>query len=203
MQTFLTAGCNPALVAPKMSSMKVTLRTANRMELRGVPQGRSIPFGVLVCFGIAVAAGFFVSIQWTNSRSVWAVVPPALIVVFMGAMMVVLVLLWMKRERVVLDHVSKVVEHETWSLLWGSRKSRAYPFESIHGVRVQRSLESQGGGKGFPVEVVKARLLISRPRRAIELDEVQSGNRAPVEAIAREVAEFLGVPLEMTGGEDE
>lgn len=183
--------------------MKVTLKTGDRMELRGIPQGRGLVFGFLICTGIAIVAGIFAYMGWVRGKSFWAGVGPAVGVVMMLFMMLALVLLSFQRERLVLDKVTKTVEHETWSLLIGTRKSKVYPFDKIAGVAVQRSLESPGGGRGFPIEVTKARLLISRPRRAIDLDEVQRGSVVPVEALALEVAEFLDKPLKALGSHEE
>lgn len=173
------------------------------MELRGVPQGRGLVFAFAVCIGIGVVAGLFAYIEWTRAKSAWGAAMPALGAVMMLFMLVGLVLLSCRRERLVLDRVTRTAEHETWSLMVGTRKSRSYPFDRIHGVAIQRSLQSPGGGRGFPVEVTTARLLIAKPRRAIDLDEAQSTSPAPVEALAAEVAEFLGMPLKVLGSHEE
>ncbi len=173
------------------------------MELRGIPQSRSLLFGVLVCTAIAIVAGLFAYFQWTRSKSIWPAIPPAIGVVMMVGMLSVLTLHSFKRERLVLDKVTKTAEHQTWSMLFGSRRSMTYPFDRIHSIAIQRSLESSGGGKGFPIRVTKARILISKPRRAIELDEVQSGSEGPVESLAKKVSEFLARPLERVGSHDD
>ena len=185
--------------------MKITLVSPSRMELTGTPQGRGLPFGMAVCLGIAVVAGLFVYHQWsTGSR--WGAVMPGLAGVFVLGIFSVLVLHSFRRERLVLDRTERRVEYSMWSLLWGSRKSRAYAYEKIYAVSVQKSLQAPGGGKGFPTTVHTARLLFTRPRRAIDLDEIQGGKPDEAVALAREVAGFLGVELkamDFTGEEDD
>lgn len=183
--------------------MRVVNRTGDRLELRGVPQGRSLVFGMVVCVAIAVVAGIFVWMALQRNKSVLAAVMPALGVLFMLGMLSVLVLASFRRERLVLDRVTKLAEHETWSLLFGSRKRHDYSFDRIAAVSIERTMQSPGGGRGFPTPVTRTRLLIDRPRRAIEMDEVQRGSDTPVEALAKEVADFLGCELRRIGSHDE
>ncbi len=188
---------------PNDCAVKVILKTGDRMELRGVPQGRGLVFAMSVCAGIAVVCGLFVAIGWTKKGPSAAAFVPGAGMVLMLLMLCVLVLLSFRRERLVFDKVTNTAEYETWNRLIGSRKVKSYPFDRIHGVAVERSLQAKGGGKGFPTQVTKARLLISRPRRAIDMDEVQSGSADPVEALAREVSEFLGCALTTMGSHEE
>jgi hypothetical protein len=185
--------------------MKITLVSPSRLELTGTPQGRGLAFGMAVCLGIAVVAGLFVYHQWSTG-SPWGAVMPGVGGVFMLGIFAVLVLHSFRRERLVLDRSERRVEYSTWSLLWGSRKTKAYAYEKIHAVSVQKTLQAPGGGKGFPTTVYKARLLFTRPRRAIDLDEIQGGKPDEAVALAREVAGFLGVEvkvMDFTGEEDD
>lgn len=186
--------------------MRITLETGDRLELRGTPQGRGLVFGFVCCTGILIVSLLFSYVLYSQSRSLTAALGPGIASVFMLFMMTCLFLLSLKRERLTLDKVTRTATYETWSLLVGTHKSKTHPFDRIHAVAVERSLESPGGGKGFPIEVTKARLLILGPRggrRAIDLDEVQSGNPQPVEVLAQQVATFLDKPLQALGSHDE
>ena len=106
------------------------------------------------------------------------------------------------------DRVRRVATHATWSVLLGGRKEVEYPFEKIAATSIERSMQSAGGGKrsGMPTKVIRVRLLITKPRRAILMDETQGGGRKTVdevEALAKEVAEFLGVEVKGMGRNEE
>lgn len=194
---------NPRPALPNDLTVKITFQTPDRIELRGIPQGRGLLFGILCCLAIMLVAAFFTYFELVKAKSPWAAVPPAIGVVFMLVLMGILILLSFKRERLILDKVTQTAEHETWSLLIGTRKTKSYPFDRLAGVAVEKSLQARGGGRGFAVQVTKARLLITKPRRAIDLDEVQSGNPEPVIALATEISQFLGTPLKALGSHDE
>lgn len=173
------------------------------MELRGIPQGRGLIFGMLICLAIGGVAAVFAYIEYTRHKSTVFAAIPACGSVFMLLMFLGLVLLSFKRERLILDKVTKTAEHQTWSLLIGTRKTKTYPFDKIHSVTVERTMQSSGGRRGFPTRVTKARLLITRPRRAIDMDEAQSSGHKTVEELAKTVADFLDKPFTNTGKHDD
>ena len=112
----------------------------------------------------------------------------------------------LRRESLTLDKVSRTATHATWSLLAGSRKEDAYRFDTIKAISVERSMQGSGGGRGFPTRVTRARLFVTKPRRAIQLDETQGGGKKTVEnleELARHVAEFLGAELRVMGKHDD
>ncbi len=183
--------------------MKIISNSGTRMELRGIPQGRTLIFGMVITLAIAAGAAAFAYIEWVRAKSPWGAAMPAVAVLFMLAMFLVLFLASFKRERLVLDKVTKTAEYQTWSLLIGTRKTNTYPFDRIHSVTVERTMQSSGGRRGFPTPVTKARLLITRPRRAIDMDVAQSSGHKTVEALAKEVADFLGKSLTNTGKHDD
>ncbi len=187
-----------------MVAMKIVARDNQRIVLEGVPQGRGLLFAALVCVGLAAGFALFTWYQWTVSQRLGPAIMPGIgtaFALFLGAAVAGFSL---KRERLVLDREARGGVHTTWSVLFGLPKQVAFSFDRIHAVAIQKTYESSGGGKGFPIRVTKARLLLVKPRRAIDLDEVQNASTGELEALARDVREFLGVPAEELGshGED-
>lgn len=186
--------------------MRITSETGDRLTLRGIPQGRRLVFGFLACIAILAVSLLFAYVLYSKSHSIRAAIGPLIGAGFMCFLLFCLILVSIRREQLTLDKVTRAATHETWSLLVGTRKSKSYHFDRIHAVAIERTLQAQGGGKGFPIQVTKARLLILGPRggrQAIDLDEVQSGIPAPVEVLAQQVATFLGKPLLPIGSHDE
>lgn len=176
------------------------------MELEGIPEGRGLLFAAFVSAGLAIVAGMFTFYIYIKSGSWTSAIMPGIGTAFGLFLFGFVFAMSLRRERLTLDKVIRTATHETWSLLAGSRKTVAYPFDKIKAASIERSLQSQGGGKGFPTEVTRARLLITKPRRAILLDETQGGGRKTVEeveALAKLVAEFVGVELRRMGKHDE
>ena len=183
--------------------MRVLQNDGSRLVLEGNPHARGMLLAFVVCVVMVTGTGWFTARAWTRSGSVWDVVGPAAglaISLFLSAAVIGFSL---RRERLTIDKVSKSVTHRTWSVVFGRARERAYPRERVHGVAVQRTMQSPGGGKGFPTRVTTARLLLTKPRKGIELDEVQGGDPAPVIALAGEVAAFLGVPVTELGGHED
>lgn len=112
----------------------------------------------------------------------------------------------LRRESLVLDKAVHTATHSTWSLLASSRKDVVYQFDTIKAISVERSMRASGGGRGFSTRVTRARLLITKPRHAILLDETQGGGKKTVESVeelAWTVAEFLGVEARTMGKFDD
>ena len=185
--------------------MKINSDSGDRLILRGIPQGRGLIFGFFVCLTILIVGLIFAYILHSKSNSIRAAIGPLIGAGFMSCILLCLILASLKRERLTLDKVTQTATHETWSLLFGTRKSKSYHFDRIHAVAIEKTLQAQGGGKGFPIQVTKARLLILGPRggrQAVDLDEAQSGGPAQVEALAQAVAQFLNIPLKSLGSHE-
>ena len=186
--------------------MKVTRHDEMILELEGVPQGRGLWFAAFVSAALAIVFGMFTLYIYVKSNSWTSAIMPGIGTAFGLFLFCFVFAMSLRRERLTIDKVTRTATHATWSLLAGSRKEVAYPFDTIKAASIERSLQSQGGGKGFPTEVTRARLLITKPRRAILMDETQGGGKRTVEevgALARIVAEFVGVEVrEMGRGEE-
>jgi len=187
--------------------MKITRREGMLMELEGVPEGRGLVLAWIVAGGLCVAFGMFTF--YTFMKSGWtSAIMPGIGTLFGLFLFCFVFAMSLRRERLTLDRVSRVATHATWSVLLGGRKEVEYPFEKIAATSIERSMQSSGGGKrgGMPTKVTRVRLLITKPRRAIQLDETQGGGKKTVEeveALAREVAEFLGVEVKGMGRHEE
>lgn len=185
--------------------MKITRRDDAILELEGVPEGRGLWFAAFVSAGLTIVAGMFAFYVYLNSGSWTSAIMPGIGAAFGLFLFCFVFAMALRRESLTLDKVTEKGTHATWSLLAGSRKEFVFPFEKIAATSVERSPQSRGGGKGFPTEVTRARMLITKPRRAILLDETQGGGRKTVEeveALAREVAVFVGVEIRTMGAQD-
>lgn len=183
--------------------MRVLQNDGSRLVLEGNPHARGMSLAFVVCVVMVTGTGWFTARGWTRSASVWDVIGPAAGLVFSVFLSVAVIGFSLRRERLTIDKVAKSATHRTWSVVFGRARERAYPMDRVHGVAVQRTMQSSGGGKGFPTQVTTARLLLTKPRKGIDLDEVQGGNPAPVIALASEVAAFLGVAVMQLGGHED
>lgn len=186
--------------------MKITRRDDRVLELQGVPQGRGLWFAALVSAGLTIGAGMFTFYIFMNSGSWTSAIMPGIGTAFGVFLFCFVFAMALRRERLTIDKVTRTATHETWSLMAGSRKAVAYPFDRVAAASIERTLQSSGGGKGFPTEVTRARLLITKPRRAVLLDETQGGGKKTVEdveALARLVGEFVGVEVREMGKHDD
>ncbi len=193
----------PGPGARTMSTMKIVRRDEKQMVLEGVPQGRGLGFAWLVCATLGLGFGLFTWLMWSRSHRIGPAIMPGIgtaFVLFLGAAVAGFS---MRRERLILDREARGGVHTTWSVLFGQPRQTSFAFERVHAVAIQKTLESPGGGKGFPIRVTKARLLLVKPRRVIDLDEVQNAKADELEALARDVREFLGVAAEEIGSHDE
>lgn len=166
------------------------------MELEGVPQGRGLLFAAFVSASLAIVFGMFTFYVYMQKNSWSAAIMPGIGTLFGLFLFCFVFAMSLRREKLTLDKVTRTATHAIWSLMIGSRKEVVYPFDKIKATAIDRAMQSSGGRRGFPTRVTRARLLITKPRRAILLDETQGGGRRTVddvEALARQVAEFLGV----------
>lgn len=83
------------------------------------------------------------------------------------------------------------------------QKSFDFDLADVHAVSIERLTEQHRGGDDnvggvSEVDVCRARLLITKPRRAVTLDETSNQRDERVINVGRAVAEFLGAPIEET-----
>jgi hypothetical protein len=186
--------------------MKVTRHDETILELEGVPQGRGLWFAAFVSAGLSIGAGMFTLYIYMTSNSWTSAIMPGIGTAFGLFLFCFVFAMSLRRERLTIDKVTRTATHATWSLLAGSRREVGYPFDKIQAASVERSMQSSGGRKGFSAKVTRARLLITKPRRAILMDESQGGGKKTIEeleALARLVAEFVGVEVREMGKHEE
>lgn len=175
------------------------------MVLEGVPQSRGLLFSALVAAALAIVFGMFTFYMFMKGGWTSAIMP-GIGTAFGLVLFCFVFAMSLRRERLTLDRTTRLATHETWSVLLGGHKEVEYPFEKIAAVSIERSMQSAGGKRGFPTRVTRARLLITKPRRAVQLDETQGGGKTTVEQVetlAREVGTFLGMEVKGMGRHEE
>ncbi len=104
------------------------------------------------------------------------------------------------RDRLELDGVTKRGVWTRHLLGWSIRKPIDFDFDHARHVTITHFTESAPDSDGpgtTNVRKVRARLLISSPRRAIVLIEAERQNTARVRAVAQATADILGLELEL------
>lgn len=187
--------------------MKILRTTPERIELGGMPAaGFAMLGGFVVCPVLALGVSFFLWKEWTKPGAHWY---SADVLILFGAAAFIAFLwgvcaaLFLRREWLVMDKVTQRGEHGTrW--VWGTRigKSMEFDLDRIRHVALERYMSSGGGGRrggGLPRQQKRARLLLDKPRRAIALEDSESGLDSRVEPVAKGVAEWLGVEVRRMG----
>lgn len=185
--------------------MKIVRNQPERIELRGVPAaGFALLGGVFVCPALAAGVGFFLWLELTRTGAKWHSLP---VLVLCGAA-VFIAFLWavalaqvFRREWLVLDKVTGRGEHGTRWIFGGAGTMRTFELSRIRHVSLE-FYSSRGGGRGMPVAQKRARLLLDKPRRAIVLEDSESGFDGRVEPVAAAVAAWLGMEVKRMGSED-
>ncbi|MBK8915958.1 MAG: hypothetical protein IPM64_15420 [Phycisphaerales bacterium] len=181
--------------------MRVLHDTPLELTLGGIPGGASsVWLPLLVGSGISVVAAAF-CLRAINAGEWYGAVMTGfgtmLGLLFLGVGIDHIFL----RERLTLDRVTGEGSYRKNSSIRGQLQSYRFPLASVVRVSIEHTEEASSGGKrsGLPTEVVRARLLIDKPRRACVLDEVRNGSPKRLEALAARVAEFLNVPVRTVG----
>ena len=104
------------------------------------------------------------------------------------------------RERLVLDRSTGRGTYESNSPIVTTEKPFKFKLENVNSVVIsQENVETHVAGiePGMSEsKVCKAVLRVSKPRRAVTLDETQNGRTQRVSAVAEQVAGFLGKTVE-------
>lgn len=183
--------------------VKITERYPDRLVLAGLPHGVAWPlFGLALGSLFACVFGWLCAhhiqnAQWYNA--VMTALGAALGMLFIFACTDVL----QQRERLELDRVHRRGTFLHRSHVRGTIRSFEFPFERIAAVSLEKDMQSPGGGKGFPTRVLRCRLLLQKPRRAILLDETQNQRDERIRRLAADVSEFLGTPIGESGRWDD
>lgn len=177
--------------------MKTVHSTSDHLILRGLPGGASaivVPLGLAVVGGLALAFGF----------ATGAVVPLVAGGIMLLAAAGAAVVAWTARESLRLNLASRTGRFTRTSLIPSERANFEFAFDAAHSVCVERE-EVRGPSRGHRTSTHwRARLRLTRPRRAIVLAESQGGKEQAVRPIAEQVARALNIPLvDQTGDEAE
>jgi len=104
-------------------------------------------------------------------------------------------------ESLELDTVTARGLYSLRSRVRGERKRLEFPLTRIHHISLEHRLEPDPSGQHLPRAALRARLLLDKPREAIELDDTQNRHEARVRALAGVVSEFLHANIVETGRE--
>lgn len=184
--------------------MKVARSFPDRIELSGVPHlGFALLGGLVVCPVLATGVGYFLSVELQRSKGAWLDYR----VILLGVTLVCVAAVWLlcgalmcRRERLVLDRVTRKGEHSTGWVFGARDKVRAFSLDDIHSVTLEH-YKGSGGGNSMPVAQVRSRLLLVKPRRVIVLEDSESGMRGRVRPVAEAVAAWLRVEVMVKGKE--
>lgn len=179
--------------------MKTTRRGTNLLVLSGLPHGVGWPIFAVV-FSVALPTVLWLILGPTLSRPGFRVqwVPVGVAIVLCLAFLSVGVGSLLHRERLTLDTATGTGVFETWNILGGKRKRHEFGLVCVGEVRIDVRTEARPGrGKraGGSMRVFEATI---KPGRKIVLDTTSNGRDKRVRRVARDVAEFLGVPLRTT-----
>lgn len=182
--------------------MRIAEQTNDRMRLVGVPGGRGWMLVLSVFGAVATAAvtGFAVALYRENDGFAL----PHLMLAFGFVLAQVflwtgLVTLIVGRISLELDRSTGMGEYRVRSPIVEAGKPCRFELTRVAAVALEAAREwrpGHNGGAGRDVVVTRARLRITKPRRAITLDETENQRLKRVRTIAEVVAAFLDVPLE-------
>ena len=182
--------------------MYVKSQTDTRLELAGIP-GRRIWMIVLCVFGLAFTAApiwFMTMMYQENDGWSWSFLPLSVgVLIGQGLFWTGAVTLAVGRLSLVLDTTSGTGEYEVNSPVIEVGKPCRFNLENVDSVVIESTSEWRPGHDDrldTTAKVVRAKLRISSPRRAILLDETENNQLQRVESVAETVATFLGKPLE-------
>ncbi len=177
--------------------MNLVESTAERLVLRGTPGGR-LAVMALTAIGLALTAaiGYFAFALYDASKGLaWGHLPLALglgigqLLFWAGA-----VTLAVGRLSLVLDRATGEGVYSVRSPIIDAGRPCRFRLENIARLEMTATEEARpevGDGARFDATVVKLRLLVSRPRCAITLDETQNGNVQRIEKLRDAVANWL------------
>jgi len=175
--------------------VRVTFEDQNRIELEGTPQGRGMRFGIAIALALVAGGSGFAILISRHSKSNVELLGVGLFIAFGLFLLAAILWLSLRRERLELDRRAGIGFHIQRHLISRRTTSTEFELSRVHAVAVERTEQASGGGRGFPITVHRARLLLLKPHAAIDLDEIQGGDPSSVEAIASRLARFLNVPV--------
>lgn len=184
--------------------MRIRHRDDGLMRLAGVPGGVGwMIFATLLGLLFTAAFGWFALAQYRSGGIGFGVVMCSLGVLLGQLFMWTgIVTLAVARESLELDTRAGGGRYRSRSPIVDVPKPFEFDLSNVHAVSIERYTErSPGGRRGggmSEMDVCRARLLISKPRRAVTMDQTSNHRDQRVISLATQVAEFLGVPMEET-----
>lgn len=177
--------------------MRVTQNTTDRLVLQGTPGGMPWMF-FMVLFGVAAMAmcvwfGYTVVVETGNYVPILPLAVGflfGLVFAWIGATTLIV-----GRLKLTLDRLHEHGEYEVNSPIVEAGKPCRFHLNAIDSLVIETTHEarhSSGDTANFDAKVSRLRLRLTKPRRAITLDETENGQEARLEKLGAEVAEWLG-----------
>ncbi|MEQ8768995.1 MAG: hypothetical protein RIB60_00645 [Phycisphaerales bacterium] len=186
--------------------MKIKQQTGDRLVLAGVPG--SVAWMIFATILGAALLGILGTVAYQMFVANGFVAPHialAVGIVIGGVIFVMgVVTLAVGRLRLELDLVTQKGSYKVTSPIVDAGKPCEFELKHVNSVSLERFVESRSHGASGPetgtgtAQIVRARLRVSKPRRAIVLDETENGQDERVERVATTVAEFLGLDVTKT-----
>lgn len=182
--------------------MRVLENTPDRLSLRGVPGGRLAMVAATV-IGLVITAAMlaFAAHEHRQANGFALAHLPLLLGLVIGQALfwTGAVTLAVGRVALVLDRPANEGRFDVVSPIVDAGKPCRFRLDEIAHLRVESREEGRPRGpnrREMDATVVRLRLLLVNPRRAVTLDETQNGNTARIDALAEVVARWLGQEVE-------
>jgi|TARA_B110000914_G_scaffold219960_1_gene229321 hypothetical protein len=188
-------------MVPLHIAMKIQHQTKTKLELGGVAGTLRWMVALLLIGGaIMTSCGIFALKLWQEEGPVMFLVPVGSGVLIGLALFGVGLVQLFASERLILDRSAGRGSYESNSPIVTTEKPFKFKLTSINSIVItQETVEApvaltQSGMSESTV--CKAVLRVTKPRRAVTLDETQNGRVERVTKIAEQVADFLGETVE-------
>jgi hypothetical protein len=179
---------------PKDNTMRIQKQTDSCLVLTGIP-GRRVWMIVLCCFGLllTVAVGYIAVVLY-EERGVLTLAHLPLCIGLLIAQVIFwtgAVTLAVGRLTLILDTTPGVGEYRIRSPIVEAGKPCSFKLEHVDSIALEATNETRPGNQ-MDATVHRVRLRLTRPRRAITLDETENNRLERLETLAKQVANFLG-----------
>jgi len=181
--------------------VKIQHQSESKLTLGGVAGTLRWMIALIVIGdGIAMACGAFAWIVWNAEGPGMYLLPLGIGALIGLALFGVGVVQLFARERLVLDRATGRGTYESNSPIVATGKPFKFKLADVDSVVMTTETVETHASVGRPgigeTKVRQAVLRVTKPRRAVTLDETQNGRTERVTAIADQVARFLGKTVE-------
>lgn len=183
--------------------MRITKQSNETLVLSGIPGGAGwMVFATVLGFVLATGFGTLAFREYAVDGWSFDLVMPGF-----GASLGLLFFvtgaatLTVGRESLTLDRTTQKGHYHARSPVVSLPRPFDFELSDIQTIVIERSTERTRGGRAgsgaglSETDVCRARLLITRPNRAVVLDETSNARDARVIALANRVARFLDLPV--------